>query len=103
MAVCMALAAGCSTRMQLDANSSSGSGSVGLHIESESLARALIAGMFVAAAIDYQREPRPVPRISAIYDWTGSQLVPPLAPGRRVHEQDCSRPLEDPAANLKCR
>ncbi len=29
--------------------------------------------------------------------------VPPMDPGRRVVEQDCTRPLEDPAANLRCR
>lgn len=97
------LAAGCSARTQLDATSTSGSSSVGLHIQSDSLAKAVVAGMVVAAAIDYQREPRPFPRFSAIYDWTGSQAVPPLAPDRRVHEQDCSKPLEDTTANLKCR
>lgn len=34
---------------------------------------------------------------------TGGARPPPLAPGRRVNEQDCSRPIEDPSANLKCR
>ena len=97
------LAAGCSARMQLGAASTSGTSSVGLHIQSDTLAKAVVAGMVVAAAIDYQREPQPFPRFSAIYEWSGSQAVPPLAPDRRVHEQDCSRPLEDPSANLKCR
>jgi hypothetical protein len=36
-----------------------------------------------------------------------SQPAPPpaplLAPERRVNEQDCTRPIADPAANLKCR
>ena len=97
------LTAGCSARMQLDAASTSRTSSVGLHIQSDTLAKAVVAGMVVAAAIDYQREPQPFPRFSAIYEWSGSQAVPPLAPDRRVHEQDCSRPLEDPSANLKCR
>jgi len=26
-----------------------------------------------------------------------------LDPSRRVREQDCSKPIEDPSANLKCR
>lgn len=29
--------------------------------------------------------------------------VPELAPDRMVHEQDCSKPLENPRANLRCR
>jgi hypothetical protein len=32
-----------------------------------------------------------------------SSSEPALEPSRRVHEQDCSKPMEDPAANLKCR
>ena len=62
-----------------------------------------LAGLFVIATAEELRDPRPFPSISAIYDWTGGKPVPPLAPERRVHEQDCSQPLEDPAANLKCR
>jgi len=33
----------------------------------------------------------------------GSGAPPPLDPARRVLEQDCSRPVVDPSANLKCR
>ena len=29
--------------------------------------------------------------------------APGLDPNRRVLEQDCSKPIEDPSANLKCR
>ena len=28
---------------------------------------------------------------------------PPMDAGRKVNQQDCTRPIEDPAANLKCR
>lgn len=31
------------------------------------------------------------------------RYVPELAPGRLVHEQDCSKPIENPLANLRCR
>ena len=31
------------------------------------------------------------------------RAAPELDPTRRVLEQDCKRPLEDPAANLRCR
>jgi hypothetical protein len=29
--------------------------------------------------------------------------APAMDPGRRVSEQDCTRPIEDTSANLKCR
>jgi len=29
--------------------------------------------------------------------------LPDLDPKRRVAEQDCSKPIEDPSANLKCK
>jgi hypothetical protein len=29
--------------------------------------------------------------------------IPPLDPSRRIVEQDCTKPIEDPSANLKCR
>jgi hypothetical protein len=98
------LAAGCSARTQIDASSNSGTSSVRVQIHAgDALAKAIVAGAVVAAAIDYQSEPRPFPRFSEVYDWRGATPAPPLAPGRRVHEQNCSQPLEDPSANLKCR
>ena len=33
----------------------------------------------------------------------GAFYVPPMDPNRRVVEQDCTRPIEDPTANLRCR
>lgn len=32
-----------------------------------------------------------------------AQVVPPADPSRRVAEQDCTRPIEDWSANLRCR
>jgi len=29
--------------------------------------------------------------------------LPPMDPGRRVVEHDCTKPIEDPGANLRCR
>ena len=34
---------------------------------------------------------------------TPTQPAPELDPSRRVHEQDCSKPIKDWSANLKCR
>ena len=65
----------------------------------------LVAFTFVAilAIVEYRREPRPFPSVSELYDINRPVPPAPLAPERRVMEQDCSKPLEDPGANLKCR
>jgi len=36
-------------------------------------------------------------------DFFGREYVPELAPDRVVHEQDCSKPIEKPSANLRCK
>jgi len=35
--------------------------------------------------------------------FTSGRQAPALDPDRRIHEQDCSRPIEVPTANLRCR
>jgi hypothetical protein len=62
-------------------------GSIGVHAHSHALAALLVAGMFIAAAIDYQENPPP----------------PALDGGRRINEQDCTRPIDPTAGNLRCR
>jgi hypothetical protein len=64
---------------------------------------ALIAGIIVYQAIDYSKDPRPFPSIRELYDFNAPVPTPPLAPDRKVVEQDCRKPPEDPTANLKCR
>ena len=54
---------------------------------------AAVLGLAIFGAAVYQQESGGEP----------GARVPPLAPDRRIHEQDCSRPLEDPSANLRCR
>jgi hypothetical protein len=43
----------------------------------------------------------------AIYEYElerrGERAPGELDPGRRVNQQDCTRPIEDPSANLMCR
>lgn len=81
--------------------------SAGLSVQSGSTAGALLAIGVLAAAtygsesynggIRYRANPffalePPAPR-----------SAPPLDESRRVNEQDCTRPIEDWSANLKCR
>jgi hypothetical protein len=39
----------------------------------------------------------------AMFGGTPFYAAPPMDPERRVAEQDCSKPIEDPSANLRCR
>ena len=101
------LLAGCS-HAQINASSNTASGTVttggsaSVHVESRSLAAIVIAGMFIAAAAEDLREPRPFPSFSSLADWFRIPPAPQLDPQRPVNEQDCSRPVEL-TGNLKCR
>jgi hypothetical protein len=77
-------------------------GSSQLQVESRSLAAVVIAGMFIAAAAEEVREPRPFPSFSSFADWFRGTPRAELDPARPVSEQDCTRPVEL-GANLKCR
>jgi hypothetical protein len=109
-----ALAGGCS-HARIDASVGTGasnvpppagtsvtSGSAGLHIQSHSLAAVVIAGMFMAAAIDHSREERSFPSFSSFADWFRGTPAPGLHPDRPISEQDCTKPVEF-TGNLKCR
>ena len=108
------LLAGCShVTIDASSNSSAGtvvpssgttatSGQVGVHVNSGALAAVIIAGMFVAAAAEEARDPRPFPSFSTFADWFRGKPAPQLDPNRPVNEQDCSKPVEL-TGNLKCR
>jgi hypothetical protein len=79
--------------------------SLGIRVQSGSAAAALIGLGVVAAAVHggeregYGVRYRANPLLAI-------QPTDPAAqpdPSRRVHEQDCSRPIEDASANLRCR
>jgi hypothetical protein len=94
--VVLVLLAGCS-HAHVDA-----SGQTSVHLESRSLAAVVLAGMFLAAAVEDVREERAFPSFSVFSDWFRGTPKPELDPERRVSEQDCTRPVEL-AGNLKCR
>ena len=114
--ICLVLAGGCShARIHASASTSGGGlapppgtavsgGGVGVQVHSHSLAALVIAGMFVAAAVDYNREPRPMPSFSSFADWFRG-APPPAQPAadRKVTEVDCTQPLPEISGNLKCR
>jgi hypothetical protein len=102
------LIAGCSAHLRVNSNTappagtSVTGGSAGLQIRSSSLGAVIIAGMFVAAAAEDAREPRPFPSFATFKDWFFPPRAPELAPDRPINEQDCTRPVEL-SGNLKCR
>lgn len=78
-------------------------GSTGLHVQgSGGLATAIIVMSLIAAGIEYNQEDRPFPDPRSLIPGN-SEPRAPLAPERRTNEQDCSKPIADPYANLKCK
>ena len=63
------------------------SSSAGLNVQASGSTAAALIGLGIAGAVIYR----------------GTERAPELAPVRRVNEQDCTRPIEDISANLKCR
>ena len=58
--------------------------------------------MFIAAAAEEARDPRPFPNFASFADWFRGTPRAELDPARPVSEQDCTRPVEL-GANLRCR
>ena len=79
------------------------SSSVGASVQSGSAAGALIAIGLLAAAWHGTGSDRVSDRHGTESFSAMSGPVPPLDETRRVHEQDCTRPIEDGSANLKCK
>ncbi len=82
------------------------SSSAGLNVQGGGSSAAALIGIGIAGAVIYRSEnsgygtrynSNPLMAIS------GSERAPELAPMRKVNEQDCTLPIEDPSANLKCR
>ena len=82
------LIAGCShSQVQFSSGAASSSSSAGLSVQASGSTAAALIGLGIAGAVIYR----------------GTERAPELAPVRRVNEQDCTRPIEDISANLKCR
>jgi hypothetical protein len=104
-----AMFAGCAhTHTAVNAGATSGtstaSASVSVHGHGDGLAALVLAGLLVIAATDYSRDPYPPPHFSDLADWFGGAPPPPeMDPGRRINEQDCTKPIGDSFGNLRCR
>ena len=78
-------------------------GSVSVHAHGGSgLATVLIAMFLLAGVANDLKEERPFPSPSALIP-ANTPPVPALARERRVSEQDCTRPIDWTAGNLRCK
>jgi len=112
LAVSCVLASGCAARYEARGGNVAGqsgtsvtTGSAGLQVQTgtnSSVAAALLAISLLAGAIEYSREPRPFPSPATLMP-ERMEPVPQLAPDRIVSEQDCTRPIDFAAGNLRCR
>lgn len=87
-----------------EAGTSVSSSSAGLQVQSDSsaLATALIAISLLAGAVELAQEDRPFPNPKALVS-DRPEPAPDMAPDRRVNEQDCSKPVDFFAGNLRCK
>jgi hypothetical protein len=63
----------------------------------------IFTGLFVGNAIEESRNPRPMPDMSAFDPWLRTPEPAPLAPDRKVSEQDCTKPVDTTLGNLRCK
>ncbi len=103
----LACLAGCShTSMEVKSTAARGpgvqGGGVHAHAGASGIAGALLVIGILAAASDDLAEGRPLPDPRDLLQ-PPVQRPAPLAPERSVSEQDCSRPVDLSAGNLKCR
>ena len=82
-----------------------GSSASGVNAQASGSTAAVLIGIGVAAAIASRDGAGYGTRYNAnpFMAITDSARAPELAPERRINEQDCTRPIEDLSANLKCR
>lgn len=63
---------------------------------------AALALILTFGLIDYVNNPQPFPNPADLVT-PSPQRAPELAPGRRISEQDCSKPVDLTLGNLRCK
>ncbi len=108
--VAAALAVGCSATTRVNVAAGTGGavppagtsvqgGSLGLRIEGGSAAAAIVAAGTLAALVAGRDEWTERDRV---LPWQASP-PPELLEGRAINVQDCTKPIKDLSANLRCR
>lgn len=66
------------------------------------VAAAVLLGTIAVSAGDFSN-PQPMPSLSTTFSDPASRVVPAMADGREIAEQDCTQPIANSSANLRCR
>jgi len=93
---CLLLLAGCAgnTHSSVSFGSVSPHGSVGVHIHgADALAAALGLAVLVGVAANEYGD----------YSASNPRYVPEMDPGRRISEQDCTKPIDYSLGNIRCK
>ena len=94
-----ALLAGCAhTHSEVNVGTRVPHAGVQVHIEGGRGLAALL-GLSILAVGAYEAERNPFVSVSG----NSPDVAPPLAPDRRVSEQDCTKPLDYSLGNIRCK
>ena len=100
----VALVAGCSHAAVAVGSSAAPSGAVaapGTASISTGSTAAALGLVLIFGTIDYMNNPQSMPSPSSLF--MTMPPAPELAPGRRISEQDCSKPVDLSLGNLRCK
>ena len=98
------LLAGCGGNANVQATSNNGSASGAVSFPGRSSLGTLLSIVFLAGvSYESDREMARSARFPHFSHLPGGPQAPELDPSRRIVEHDCTKPIEDWSANLKCR
>jgi len=95
----LAVNAGCSHVQYTASNGAVATGSSTATLSTSS--GVAIAFLLTLGVVDYVNNPQPFPSPSALF--VPSPPAPEMAAGRRISEQDCSKPVDLSLGNLRCK
>jgi hypothetical protein len=100
-----AFLSGCAahTHSQVNVGAASPQGGVQVHIEGGRGLAALLGLSILAAGIYETERARYLVSPFVTLSDNRPEYVPPLAPDRRISEQDCTQPLDYSLGNIRCK
>jgi hypothetical protein len=100
-----ALLSGCAahTHTQVNVGAASPHGGVQVHVEGGRGLAALLGLSILAAGIYETERVRYFVNPFVTVSGNSPEVAPPLAPDRRVSEQDCTKPLDYSLGNIRCK
>jgi hypothetical protein len=103
-AALFALLAGCAhTHSAINAGAGTAQSGVQLHVEGGRGLAALLGLSILAAGIYEAERVRYLVNPFVTVSSNSADVAPPLAPDRRISEQDCTQPLDYSLGNIRCK